>query len=119
MQVQADMRPNPLSPSRSGVPIATALVSLAAVAAVFVGMSFAFFDGPLDGRVLRNARSGVQPMTVATAMFQEPGVMEGRSAATCNKDAVQNLTTALIDSGQMQQAADALNAVAARCARFR
>ena len=75
-------------------------------------------DGPLDQRVMRHARAGVAPLTVADTIFSG-SLSEGRSAATCDKDALQNLTTALIDSGQIQRAADALTDVAARCATFK
>ena len=98
----------------TAIPLGIWAGSAAAVTAVFFGLAVSFFGGSLDQRILRSARPGVAPLSVADTVFQGP-VFEGRSVANCDKDAVRNLTTALIDSNQFEKAAEELTEVAARC----
>ena len=118
MQVQPDLPMAGPPPADEPMALGTWIGSLAAVLAVAGVLAVSFFDGPLDERVLRTARPGVASMTVADTVFDGP-MVEGRSVAACSKEAIQNLTTALIDGNQFAQASAELHEVGKRCGSFR
>ena len=118
MQIQPDLPMADPPHIDEHIALGTWIGSLIAVFVVAGVLAVSFFEGPLDERVLRTARSGVASMTVADTVF-EGQMVEGRSVAACSKEAIQTLTTALIDSNQFAQAAAELSEVGKRCGSFR
>jgi hypothetical protein len=115
MQVQPDA-PIMDRPSPGHVSLGEWVLSATGVLSVSAVLAFTFFGGPLDQRILRQTAAG--STAVADTLFQGP-IVEGRSASACSKDAIRNLTTALIDANKFAQAADELKQIDERCALFR
>jgi hypothetical protein len=117
MQVQPDA-PIADRPRPEHVSVGEWTLSTIGVLSLAAALAFTFFSGPLDQRILRQAGTGAGSVAVADTLFQGP-IVEGRSASACSKDAIRNLTTALIDTNRFAQAADELKQIDERCALFR